>query len=226
VVKKYNEIEAKDNMKVGRDDIEENIVPKEKKQLEKLVNIQPKKVKRGLIGRLITGVLGPEGLPGIGSYVNDEIIKPAIKNIIFEAITSAASMAMFGERGGPVRGRGGHHTGGHHAGYRPATNYSNRYSTPPANHQPSERLVSHTPRQSVDEYVLEDRFDAVHVLTTLTEQADMYGNASVADYYDLIGVPTKYTDNNYGWTHENIVRATIMPIRGGYIIKFPPVEVI
>src|SRR5690606_41393195 len=113
-------------MKVGRDEIEENIVTKEKKQLEKLVNIQPKKVKRGLIGRLITGVLGPEGLPGNGSYVNDETIKPAIKNIIFEAITSAASMARFSERGGPVRGRRGQHTGGHHAGYRRATNYSKR----------------------------------------------------------------------------------------------------
>jgi hypothetical protein len=78
----------------------------------------------------------------------------------------------------------------------------------------------------VDEYIIEERYDAARVLTTLTENAEVYGSVSVADYYDLIGVATRYTDNTYGWTMESITQASIVPIRGGYVIKFPPVEVI
>lgn len=229
--KKYNEVEVKNNMEVesenSMDNNGEEVAPKEKKQLQKLVDVQPKKVKRGLLSRLVTGVIGPEGLPGIGTYVNEEIVKPAVKNIIFDAINSAARMALFRDGGGPSNHRSyGQGYNRRPSDYRPATNYSNRYANTPQQPEPRERNVARAARHGVEEYIIEDRFDASHVLTTLTENADMYDSVSVADYYDLIGVPSQYTDNTYGWTIDSITRATIVPVRGGYIIKFPPVEVI
>lgn len=224
---KYNEIEAKNNMNVGKEaEREETTAPREKRNLDKVVAIQPKKVKRSLFGRLVTGVMGPEGLPSIGAYVNDEIIKPAIKNLIFDTITSAASKAMFGDKGGPNRS-GGYNRysgGGSSTSHRPATNYSSRYSNS-VRPEVDERRVRPS-RYGVEEYVIEDRFDAAHVLTTLTEAADKYDSISVADYYDLIGVTSQYTDNTYGWTIDTITQTSIVPVRGGYIIKFPQVEVI
>lgn len=216
---KYHEIKVKDNMKIDNNE-EEASKPIEKKPLTKLVDAQPKKRKRSLFGRLASGVLGPEGLPGIGSYVSEEIIVPAIKNIIVDAVTSGINMVMFGERGGPSR----HHSySRQRTTYRPNTNYTSRYTS--SSPEPADRRVRPA-KYGVEEYVIEDRFDAAHVLTTLTENADMYGTVSVADYYDLIGVPSQYTDNQYGWTIDSISRASILPVRGGYIIKFPPVEVI
>lgn len=221
--KKYNEVPVKDNMKVEVDITEEVAVVREKKELNKIVATQPKKVKRSLLGRLLTGVMGPEGLPGIGAYVNEEIVKPAIKNIIFDAITSAASMAMYGDRRGA--NRGGHTPYNRsHSSNRPATNYTNRYSS--QSREPEERRIARSPKYGVEEYIIPDRFDAAHVLTTLTESADQYDSVSVADYYDLIGVESKFTDNSYGWTIDSISRASIVPVRGGYVIKFPQVEVI
>lgn len=225
--KKYNEIEVKNNMKVEATEMEETVdVPAERKPLQKLVDVQPKKVKRSLFGRLITGIMGPEGLPGIGTYVNEEIVKPAIKNIIFDAITSAASMAMYGDKRGANRvgGHGQYGRGGGAAAYRPNTNYTKRY--PNSQSEPRERLVPRAARQYVDEYIIEDRYDASHILATLAENADRYDTVSVADYYDLIGVDSKYTDNNHGWTVDSINRASVVPVNGGYVIKFPPVEVI
>lgn len=224
MTKDYNKVPVKDNMKVDNN-FEEVIDRKEgKKPLTKLVEVQPKKVKRNLISRLVTGILGPEGLPSIGAYVNDEIIKPAIKNIIVDAVTSGINMVMYGEKGGPNRGgRGSSHYGNQRTTHRPTTNYSNRYAN--ANPEPERRAVRPA-RYGVEEYIIEDRMDAVHVLTSLTEHADKYDSVSVADYYDLIGVPSQYTDNNYGWTIDSVTQATIIPTRGGYIIKFPPVEVI
>lgn len=225
MAKKYNEVPVKDNMKLEEDidNNSEDFAVKEKKELKKLVNVQPKKVKRNLLSRLVTGVLGPEGLPSIGSYVNDEIVKPAIKNIIVDAVTSGINMVMYGEKS-PNRGGNNTSYSRNRTTYRPATNYTSRYANTQS--EPTERKVARSSRHGVEEYVIEDRFDAAHVLTTLTENADMYDSVSVADYYDLIGVPSQYTDNTYGWTIDSITRASIVPIRGGYIIKFPPVEVI
>jgi hypothetical protein len=215
--KDYNKIEVKDNMRVQKDNNEE-VEAKEKVQIEKIVSVQPKKVKKSLIGRLVSGVVGPDGLPGIGSYVNEEIIKPAIKNIIVDAVTSGINMVMYGEKGGANRG-----------GYRP--NVGSRNSLQPrtnyrAASEHTERPIARPARGGVDEYSFELRDEAAQVLVSLTEYADMYDVVSVADYYDTIGIKPKFTDNNVGWTIDSITRATIMPIRGGYIIKFPPTEVI
>lgn len=219
MTKKYNEIEVKDNMEVSTE-VNETVAPKEKKELERIVMAEPKKVKRTLLGRLITGVAGPEGLPGIGAYVNEEIIKPAIKNIIVDAVTSGINMVMYGERGGSSRQRSYNHQV--RSNYRPSTNYSSNYRAA----EPERVAHVRTPRNQVEEYIIGDRLDAAHVLTSLKENADRYDSVSVADYYDLIGVPTKFTDNNYGWTFDSIVHATVVPVRNGYTIKFPPTEVI
>lgn len=226
MAKKYNEVPVKNNMVMGDNDTDAQDIPvsKEKKELKKLIDVQPKKRKRSLVGRLVSGVLGPEGLPGIGSYVNDEIIIPAIKNIIVDAVTSGVNMVMYGENK-PRSGGGGRPSYSRdRTTYRPSTNYQSRYSGSQHQDPPEQRV--RPAKYGVEEYIIEDRSDATHVLVTLTENADMYDSVSVADYYDLIGVPSQYTDNTYGWTIDSIHHATIIPIRGGYVIKFPPVEVI
>lgn len=221
--KKYNEIETTVKVDI-KDEGAETV--SEKRTLEKVISVQPQKVKRGLLTRLVSGVLGPDGVSGIGEYVNEEIIKPAIKNIIVDAVTSGINMVMYGERGGSSRGyRGGPSRGAQGGGYQPRTNYTSQYTQ----HQPAPaqvaREVTRT-RYVVEEYNIPDRNDAAHVLIQLTENAEVYGSVAVADYYDLIGVPSVYTDNQYGWTHETITRAVITPVRGGYVIRFPQVEVI
>lgn len=221
--KNYNEIEVKDNMKVVNKEEEPTV--KKEKDLTQVVSAVPKKHKQGLLGRIISGVVGPDGAPSIGAYVNEEIIKPAIKNIVVDAVTSGINMIMYGEKS---PNRGGNQYGGYQSSnrttYRPNTNYSNNYGS--SRHSEHERKIAKTPKYGVEEYLIEDRFDAAHVISTLTENADMYDSVSVADYYDLIGVASVYTDNTYGWTIDSILAATIVPVRGGYIIKFPPVEVI
>lgn len=217
---KYNEVPVKNNMKVEADGNEEVAATVERKQMTKVVAVQPKKVKRSLFGRLVSGLVGPEGLPGIGSYVNDEIIKPAIKNIIVDAVTSGINQLMYRGETPPYRG-GSRHTGHQRRDHRPTTNYNKQYSS-----SEPERKVVRSVNYGFDEYVLTDRMEAAHVMTTLTEAADRYGVVSIADYYDLIGVDARHTDHNYGWTIETITRATIVATRGGFLIKFPPVEVI
>lgn len=220
---KYNEVKVKEHAR--EEEVQEAELVGEKKDLNKVVSATPKKVKKGLLSRLVSGVVGPDGAPSIGAYVNNEIIVPAFKNIVVDAVTSGINMLMYGES----RGRGGANYGyrpGPPTTYnRPSTNYNNHYQGAPQ--QYDDRRVARPNFNGLPEFLIEDRYDAAQVLTAMTEHADMYGTVSIADYYDLIGVEsTKYTDNNYGWSLEGISRATIVPTRGGFIIRFPQVEAI
>lgn len=220
MTKDYNKVPVKDNMKVEAEAVEQETgTPKEEKpKMKKVVQVQPTKVKKSLFSRFIKGIVGPEGLSGIGTQVNEEIIIPAVKNIIFDAITSGVSRALHMDY---RQARGGH-TPYNRPPVNTRTNYQGRYEQ----REPEERKVAPRTRYGVEEYRIPDRYDASHVLTTLTENADRYDVTSIADYYELIGVPAQHTDHNYGWTIDSITKATIVPVSGGYIIKFPPVEVI
>lgn len=231
----YGKVPAKNNMDVTKNvDSETDDIPADRPKLQGVVGVAPKKVKRSLLSRLITGLVGPDGASNIGGYVSEEIIKPAIKNIIVDAVTSGINMVMYGDRGTPSRNT--RYGGGGGSDYRPRTNYNNSYSQRPtersygrdsSNSEPKRtNMIATNTRYGVEEYIIEDRYDAAHVLTTLTESADRYGTVCVADYYDLIKVSSNFTDNAYGWRHDAISSARIVPVRGGYVIKFPTVDVL
>lgn len=218
--KKYSKIEpSKDLIDIDKAEDQDE----ERESLEKIVSAAPKKVKKGLMSRFVSGVVGPDGVSGIGEYVNDEIIKPAIKNIIVDAVTSGINMIMYGDRGayrGPYRPSGS---------YRGRDHQPNRidYSTRrEPEREPRNSKRSRSPRYGMDEYKIDDRYEASHVLTVLTEHADRYGSVTIAEYYDLIGVEPAFSDYEYGWTIQMIARATIVSARGGFVIKFPPPEAI
>ena len=221
----YSKIEAKDNMKVGEEESGENL-PSEREKIKPVLNVTPEKRKKGLMERLVVGFLGPDGLPGIGAYLNEEIIIPSIKNIIVEAVTSGINMAVFGDHGRPSVGPQSQNR----MVYRPETDYASRSSRTSrytsAQPAPSKRgpEMIRSVRYGVDEYPIESRMDANNVLTMLHEYADRYDYVSVADYYDLLGVNSAHTDHNFGWSFEEILKAVVTPLRGGgYIINLPPV---
>jgi hypothetical protein len=73
-----------------------------------------------------------------------------------------------------------------------------------------------------DEIVLDKRVEAEEVLDRMDAWIDKYDSVSVADFYEMCGVSSNYTDNKYGWT--DLRGAAIQHVRGGYLIKLPPPE--
>lgn len=231
----YNEIPTSKEVEVEAEVTEELNEVHEKK--DKAISGVATKRKKNLIERLVVGVIGPDGLPSVGNYVNNEIIKPAIKNTIMDSATSAINMvtdsiitsiqmSIFGQSGYGQQPHNRNNYGRptpnqwgrpNHGYQQPAhrRNYSAAYNQQP---EPSRQRVR---GNFVDEYIIEDRREAMSVISALSEQIMEYGQASVADYYDLIGVESAFTDNSYGW--EDLSAAVITPVRGGYSIKFPPV---
>ena len=230
--KDYSKIEAKNNMQVdnnGEEVVDVNASKVDRPRPKKVLAEPPKKRKQGLMERLVKGFLGPEGLPGIGAYLNEEIIVPSIKNIIVEAVTSGINMAIFGERGRPTGGNKYHSSfNGTRTTYRPETQYhttrTSRHTSelPP----PSRREIISDIRYHVTDYPIANREVANDALVNLTEYADKYNYASVADYYDILGVESTHTDYNYGWQFDDLAKyGGVIRLRdGSYLLDLPPVE--
>ena len=66
------------------------------------------------------------------------------------------------------------------------------------------------------------RKDAEDTLNKMIEIADQYSTASVADFCEMAGIDGEWTDNNYGWHMEDLVKKTKVVGAGrGYKIIFP-----
>lgn len=211
----YNKVKSNVKQAEKMDEVEER--PK----MQAVVKKRPKKQKRGLMERLVIGLIGPDGVRSIGRKLNEDIVVPAIKNIVVDSITSGINMAIFGRDDRPRSGgysQGNSYPGGYQnygSHYKPKVTYG-----APAQQQPT-GFVS---KNSLPEYALDNRDDALMVLSQLRDNITRYGTTSIADYYDLMGLDSNYTDMQYGWVNLDNVR--VITRRGGYIIGFPPVELI
>ena len=196
---------------------------------------KPKQVKKGLMERLVVSMIGPDGLPAVGRYISKELIGPAAKQLFFDSITSAAHMMVFKDGGGP---RNGGYSSGYQQQYRGKTDYGSRYRSGGASYsQPSVRNEGFPeddrdsaqrlgPGVILVDWSVGDRGSAQRVLDELLDLSQQYGNVRVSDYYGLMGIPTKFTDNNYGWLYGDIERTRIRSSRGEFILDLPPIKVI
>ena len=141
------------------------------------------------------------------THIVHEVLVPTVKNAICDAITNGIRMLLFNDASSPST---------------PAstTNVSyTRFWSSPAT--PAAMSVQ-TNRDifNFDELVFRTRGDAEMVLASMDDAISRYKLVSVHDLYEFAGVTTtNYMANEYGWF--DLRGARIVPVRGGYIIKFP-----
>ena len=170
------------------------------KKVEKVVSGSVKsKKKNGL--QKITNVFVPEDVDDVKSYIFEDIVVPAVKDIILDAVR-----ALLGVNG-TSRGRSSTSS---KISYRKYYDDRDRIDSAPTRTRTG---------YDYDDIILETRGEAEDVLERMEELIDMYQLVSVADFYDLVGVSGNYTDNKYGWT--NVRKASVVRVRDGYMIKLP-----
>ncbi len=144
--------------------------------------------------------------------LRDEVIIPAIKNVIAESIDSI----LFGVTGSKQRKITGSSAG--------MVAYNTIYNGIKNGTKQTKASESVDGRMVYDIKLIEfnNRRDAEVVIDCLCEMIDTYNVVSVADYYDLVGVTGKYTDNKYGWT--SLQNATINRSCGVFTLVLPKVK--
>lgn len=179
--------------------------PIAEKRVEKVVTGEVKTRKKSGLMKLIN-IFGPDDINATMNNICDEIVVPAIKNVVLDAFQT-----FLGVNGKSRDGRS--------AASR--VSYRKYYEEAPRRDYSAPRTRN---GYDYEDVIFKNRGEAEAVLSRMDEIVATYGVVSVLDFYDLSGIDdegiVKYTDNKYGWT--DIRNATIVRIRdGGYIIKLP-----
>ena len=143
-------------------------------------------------------------------YILNDILIPAFKSTVSDMVNGGIEMLLFGER-------------------RSSSGASKIYRDRSRSYVPYNRISREDDRRSLsrsartnhdfDQITIESRGEAEDVLSHLVDLIEDYEVASVADYYDLLGIESKFTDSKYGWT--NVRDAYVERVRNGYSIHLP-----
>jgi hypothetical protein len=180
--------------------------------------------KPNLLNRFMVAFVGPDGFKGIGAYVRDDIVVPAVKGMIADAITGAVNGAFYGHN----RPRGGGRPYNSYSGYSQYTvgpretkyNYGGSYG--PSKFAPQDDIPAPsraTQRFDSSRYVIPTRDEAAAVMEGMENLLAAYDRVTIADFYDMVGVESEFTDNNFGWT--NLTGAGIRAYQGGFLVMLP-----
>ena len=188
------------------------------KKIEKIITGEVVRRKKPVSRRFMETFFGGDS-KDVMSYVIFEVLIPAAKSTIADAIQQAVERTLFG----------GSRPSSRRPGFRPSgstgyVNY-NLYSSPIGRRddQPSQTLSMRArATHNFDEIVLPSRDDAERVIDSLFEIISKYNQATLVDLYDLVGVQSSYTDRRWGWTDLRGAGAT--RINNGYLLDLPRPE--
>ena len=178
------------------------------KKVDKVVKGEVKQRKRGIFRRFADTFFN-EDLETVEDYLTQDVIIPAIKETISSIVRNGIDMILFGE----VKATSANKQGGPIVNYGSYSNKSNTYD------RSSYRSYNNRNRLDLGDIIFSSRGEAEEVLSHLVDLTLDYGEASVGDFYDLVGVTTTFTDNSWGW--KDLSKTSVSRVRGGYIINLP-----
>lgn len=158
---------------------------------------------------------------GVVEYIVNDVLIPAAKDTITDAVSQGIERMIFGEsRSG---GRRPSSRQGAFGGGSSSINYS-RYATSGRRDETTRPPMSRRARGShdFDEIILASRAEADDVIEQLFDVLEKYDQVSVKDLYELVGENYHHTDEKWGWT--NLRGAGVTRTGGGYLLNLPKTE--
>ena len=155
----------------------------------------------------------------VASYVAQDVLLPAAKDMISDAVTQTVERILFGDSSPARRSTSRSSNASYTPYHRASANYKKSNGT-------NDRRGDRRKRAShdFDDIEFDSRAEAEVVLDRLYDLVNDYDYATVSDLYDLVGIDAKFTDENYGW--YDLRGSTIRRIRSGYILDLPKPEVL
>lgn len=189
--------------------------------MERVVQSQVIRRKTPLGRRIREHIIGGDSQT-VWGYIFGEALIPTVQNLVVDIVGGGIERLMYPDSQPISRSRRG----------RPGfTDYGSRFDRGPRRGRPDPRdeprHMSSRGRanHSFDEILIDSRAEAEEVLHRLIDLSIRYEVATVAQLYHLTGIPSHYTDENYGWTEydlrgSNIARAG----REGFLLNLPRPE--
>lgn len=178
------------------------------------------KVKKKPAGKKVGDAIFGEDISEVRSYLLWDVFIPAVKDTLADLVKKGIDALLFGGTSSPRNMR--------RDGSRSRTSYSDYYDRRRGydrdrddrlrrSRKPNRRAI-----HEFDDILFADRIDAEHVVDAMVDITMNYGMVSVADFYELAGEESNYTDNKYGW--GSLRDAQVVRVRDGWVIDFPKPE--
>lgn len=180
----------------------------EKKRENHAKQVVSGKIREKSLGDKFSEAFLSEDTRTVGDYIWNEVIVPGFKNIFADIVIGSVETALFGSR---TRRSGGIGSG----------NYNYNSISRRNSRDVSDRRVANVGRSDRYEYnniFINSRGDAEEVILEMERLVNKYGCATVAELNSAVGINSKFTDTNWGWTDcrdFHYVRRG-----GGYILDF------
>lgn len=174
--------------------------------------------KQGFFKRFGKTIL-EDGIESAKERAYNDIIIPGVKNLLFDSVTDILDSVLFG--GSDDRSRGFQRRSNRKRRDDRAS-YRDYYESPSKEGSRSSKVLSRN--YEPDDIILKTRSDALDVLNELDFIVRKYGQASIADLYDIVGITGSWTDNQYGWL--SIRGSSIKPIRDGFLLILPRAQLL
>lgn len=192
------------------------VATEERKEVKPIVSSGGASERKKPLGRRLLETFKGEDAQSVGNHILMDVLVPAAKNAISDAVTQGIERMLFGEvrRGTSNRGV---RTGGY-TSYGSVSRPSGRAFQPDA----PNRDISRRARTTHDfrEIIIEDRGEAERVLDELGNILDSFDMVTVNDLYTMVDITGNFTDDKYGWT--DLRGARVERVRGGYLLNLPP----
>lgn len=185
----------------------------EGRKIEKVIKGKVVQRKKSLGKRFIETFIG-EDVNSVSSYIIHDVLIPAAKSTLSDMVQGGIEMLLFGERKGNRTRRD---QGKSYVSYNSMSSQGNRRD----DRRDDRRDVQsrNRARHNFDDVVLSSRGEAEEVLSHLVDLIIDYGQASVSDLYDLVGITGSFTDNKWGWT--DLRSGSVSRARDGYLLNLP-----
>jgi len=186
----------------------------ERKKLEKIVT-EPAEYKKQSIGDKLKGLFLAADFKSTTGYIFREVMLPATRNMMHDAVTKSAERVFYGERVSRPPGRS-------KSGYVHYGSASRQSIVDLEERRPRPEFKRKNRSHRETEILMGSHHDASMVLERMWDIVDNHEFVSVADMNELCGLPIATVNHNRGW--YNLTGSEILNSRDGYILSLPMVE--
>lgn len=185
------------------------VVPKSER-IKKIVTGEVTRKKRPFTKTLVDDFIA-EDAKSVGSYVVQDVIIPATKNMLLDMAQKGLHRMLWGTDGGGTARSWG-------AEPRQRMNYT-RFSSEPKREERRSLPQKTRAMHKFDDIILEDRGEAESVIDLMNELLADYENVSVGDLYEALGYNSDPQSEKWGWT--SLQGAGVKRVSSGYILILP-----
>lgn len=175
--------------------------------------------KKPSLAKKIVSAFAGEQVDNVGDYILYDVVIPGVKTLMYDVIIGGVGMALFGDS----RPRGNARSSSSRI-----TRYGDKsYVSYDRASYRDDRQYSRVNRRAMHEFddiLMESREEAEDVLSYLSDCITEYGQATVYDFKDCVGIDPNYMDRGFGWRALASARIVRDPRNAGYRFDLPPAQ--